>query len=134
MQTPVGFLLKIFNFLARVKKNYYLCTLIFFCKMNERYICYAVLAYWLLINVVAWLAYCIDKHKAKKGAWRIPEARLLWYAALGGSLGALIGMKQFRHKTQHWKFRILVPLFFLLQLAALVAFYTFRLGWWNWPL
>lgn len=102
--------------------------------MEQRYVYYAVCGYLLLINMVAWFAYYIDKRKAKKGAWRIPEARLLWYAALGGSVGALLGMTHFRHKTQHWKFRILVPLFLVLQMAAVLAWLTWKLGFWTCPI
>ena len=65
----------------------------------------------IALNLVAFALYGLDKLKAKRGAWRIPEATLLLIAALGGSLGALLGMELFRHKTKHWKFKVLVPLF-----------------------
>lgn len=73
--------------------------------------------YLLLINAAAFAIMCLDKHYAKTGHWRIPEATLLAAAALGGSLGALLGMQLARHKTRKWKFRILVPLFLCLHLA-----------------
>ena len=61
--------------------------------------------YYLIgINVLAFLLYGIDKAKAKRGAWRIAEKVLLGIGILGGSLGALAGMKLFRHKTRHWYF------------------------------
>ena len=61
--------------------------------------------YYLIgINVLAFLLYGIDKAKAKRGAWRIAEKVLLGIGILGGSLGALAGMKLFRHKTKHWYF------------------------------
>ena len=69
------------------------------------------------LNLLAFALYGVDKLKAKKGAWRIPEATLLLVAFLGGSLGALLGMELFRHKTRHAKFRILVPLFLILHIA-----------------
>ena len=76
-----------------------------------------LLAALLLMNLLAFALYGIDKLKAKKGAWRIPEATLLLVAFLGGSLGALLGMELFRHKTKHAKFKILVPLFLVLHIA-----------------
>ena len=79
-----------------------------------------LLAVLLLMNLLAFVLYGVDKLKAKKGAWRIPEATLLLVAFLGGSLGALLGMEVFRHKTKHAKFRILVPLFLILHIALAV--------------
>ena len=77
-----------------------------------------VLAVYLLVmNAVAYAAFGRDKRLALEGAFRIPEARLLLYAALGGALGAWIGMRAFHHKTKKWKFRILVPVCLLLHLA-----------------
>ena len=71
----------------------------------------------IALNLVAFALYGLDKLKAKRGAWRIPEATLLLIAALGGSLGALLGMELFRHKTKHWKFKVLVPLFLAAHIA-----------------
>ena len=76
-----------------------------------------ILAALLLVNIVAFAAYGIDKRKAQKGRWRIPESTLLLLAFFGGSLGALLGMRAFHHKTKHLKFKILVPLFLAMQLA-----------------
>lgn len=70
----------------------------------------------MLINIVAFAAYGIDKRKAQKGRWRISESTLLLLAFFGGALGALLGMRVFHHKTKHWKFKILVPMFLILQL------------------
>ena len=61
----------------------------------------------------------MDKNYAKKNRWRIPEAVLLFFAFAGGSLGSLLGMQVFRHKTKKLKFRILVPLFLLLHVVLL---------------
>ena len=69
------------------------------------------------VNALTFLLYGWDKLCAKKGWWRIPEKVLLLSAFFGGSLGALLGMKAFRHKTKHRKFTILVPLFLILQIA-----------------
>lgn len=74
----------------------------------------------LLVNVVTFLIYGIDKYKAKKGKWRISEATLLLMAVFGGSIGAWLGMKAFHHKTMHKKFYIGVPTIVILQLALAV--------------
>lgn len=79
--------------------------------------------YLAIINLVAFVAYGIDKWKAKNARWRTPEKTLILLAALGGALGAYAGMKYFRHKTQHKKFTICVPLFLILWVIGLVWFY-----------
>lgn len=77
-----------------------------------------VLIYYLLgINLLTFFVYGIDKWKARRDKWRVPEATLLMLAALGGSVGALLGMFVFHHKTKHKKFLIGVPLILLAQLA-----------------
>ena len=78
------------------------------------------------VNLVAFALYGLDKWKAKRGAWRIPEATLLLVAFLGGSAGALLGMELFRHKTKHWRFKILVPLFLILHIA--LGIYVLKSG------
>ena len=72
------------------------------------------------VNLVSFTLYGLDKLKAKKGLWRIRESTLLLIAALGGSVGALLGMEVFRHKTKHWQFKVLVPVFLVLHLALAV--------------
>ena len=62
----------------------------------------------------------IDKWKAKKNRWRIPEATLMTVAALGGSIGSLLGMYTVRHKTQHLKFTLGIPLILAVQIVAAV--------------
>lgn len=79
-----------------------------------------VFVYGLVINVAAFLLYGVDKKRAIKGQWRISEKTLLGVGAIGGSLGALLGMYCFRHKTKHWRFRILLPLFLLLQMGIVI--------------
>ena len=73
--------------------------------------------YVLILNFVTMLVYGIDKFKAKKGKWRIPESTLLLLAVLGGSIGAWFGMRVWRHKTQHMKFKYGIPVIFILQVA-----------------
>ena len=78
------------------------------------------LAYYLLaINAVAFIMYGIDKYKAKKAKWRIPEATLLLLAVLGGSIGAWMGMKLWHHKTMHKKFKYGIPAILLIQIALM---------------
>lgn len=79
-----------------------------------------ILLYLFAINIVAFFAFGIDKYKAKRDKWRIPESTLLSMAVLGGSIGALAGMKVWRHKTLHDKFRIGIPVIIALQIAAVV--------------
>lgn len=74
------------------------------------------LIYLLIINALGFLLMLIDKHKAKKKKWRIPEATLMGIAALGGSIGSLFGMYTFRHKTLHKKFTIGIPAILIAQL------------------
>ena len=76
-----------------------------------------VCAYLLVINAAEFILYGIDKHKAIKGKWRVPEATLIGIAALGGALGAFLGMLIWHHKTRKWKFRILVPLCLIVSLT-----------------
>ena len=78
----------------------------------------AVLIYLAVINIAAFILYGIDKQKARNHQWRISEACLICVAVLGGSVGALLGMFVFRHKTKHIKFLIGVPLILILQIAA----------------
>lgn len=61
-----------------------------------------------------------DKLKARRGAWRIPESTLMGVAAIGGSVGALIGMYRFRHKTRHVKFTLGIPLILIAQIALAI--------------
>ena len=71
--------------------------------------------YLIVINIVTWIAFGLDKWKAKSGKWRIPERTLLLLALIGGSLGALAGMIMFRHKTRKAKFFISVPVMFVVH-------------------
>ena len=77
-----------------------------------------ILLYLLIVNAVAFLLMLIDKQKARRKLWRIPEATLLLSAAIGGSIGALAGMYTFRHKTKHLEFTLGVPAILAAQIAA----------------
>jgi uncharacterized membrane protein YsdA (DUF1294 family) len=73
----------------------------------------------IALNIVTFLVYGIDKWKAKQGRWRISEATLLMLAVIGGSIGALLGMRVWHHKTQHKKFKYGLPLTLLAQIALI---------------
>lgn len=78
-----------------------------------------VLYYYLIaVNVLAFVLMGIDKRRAKKNAWRIPEKTLFLPVIFGGALGGVAGMRLFRHKTRHWYFKYGFPLLLLLQLAG----------------
>ena len=79
----------------------------------------ALLYYPIVINIVTFLVYGIDKWKAKQGSWRISEATLLILAVFGGSIGALLGMKVWRHKTMHKKFKYGLPLILIIQIILI---------------
>lgn len=78
-----------------------------------------LLLYLAIINIISFAMYGIDKVKAKLNKWRIPEVTLLGVACFGGSVGALLGMQLFRHKTKHIKFKILIPLFLILHIVVI---------------
>ena len=78
-----------------------------------------IIIYLIAINVVTFFLYGIDKWKAKRSKWRIPEATLLGLAVIGGSIGAWIGMKVWHHKTMHKKFKYGLPLILLAQIALI---------------
>ena len=80
----------------------------------------------LVIAVIIWLCvanlgtlilFGVDKKRAKEGRWRIPEKTLFLSAILGGSIGAILGMHLFRHKTKHWYFRYGLPAILLVQIG-----------------
>ena len=83
-----------------------------------------ILYYLIAINIITFFIYGIDKLKAKKGKWRIPESTLLLLAIIGGSIGAWLGIKVWHHKTLHKKFKYGIPLIVIAQIA--IAVYIFR--------
>lgn len=76
--------------------------------------------YLAIINIVTLIVYGVDKLKAKRHQWRIPESTLILLAVIGGSIGALLGMKIWHHKTKHKKFKYGIPIILALQLALAV--------------
>ena len=79
---------------------------------------WTVLLVWLaVINLLTFIVYGADKRRARKGKWRVPEKTLFLLPLLGGSVGALLGMRVFHHKTKHWYFVWGVPAILLAQIA-----------------
>lgn len=78
--------------------------------------------YLLAINIITFIIYGIDKYKAKKHKWRISEKALVGLAVIGGFVGAIAGMKIFRHKTKHMKFMIGVPIIAVIWIVVLVCY------------
>lgn len=78
------------------------------------------IVYLLLANLVGFVLMGVDKHKAKKKQWRIPEKTLFLPAILGGSIGALYGMHLFRHKTKHKSFKLGMPAILIVQMVLLI--------------
>jgi len=79
-----------------------------------------LLGAWALINLIVFALYGVDKRRARRGAWRIPERTLLLGTWLLGGVGALLGMKVFRHKTRHLAFQVSAPLGAALSLICLL--------------
>ena len=82
---------------------------------NKVTVCYLI-----SVNVLAFALMGIDKHKARRGAWRVSQKALFLPVLLGGGAGGCLGMRVFRHKTRHWYFRFGFPLIALLWLALIV--------------
>lgn len=74
-----------------------------------------IILYLIAVNALGFLLMLADKHRARKNLWRIPERTLIGTAIIGGSLGSLLGMYIFRHKTRHPKFTVGIPVILLLQ-------------------
>ena len=86
---------------------------------------WTVLLVWLaVINLLTFIVYGADKRRARKGKWRVPEKTLFLLPLLGGSIGALRGMRVFHHKTKHWYFVWGIPAILLAQIALAVWIYT----------
>lgn len=79
-----------------------------------------ILGYLLIINAIGFVVMLADKRRAQKKLWRIPEATLMTCAALGGSIGCLLGMYIFRHKTRHPKFTMGIPAILAVQVCLFI--------------
>ncbi|MBR5323870.1 MAG: DUF1294 domain-containing protein [Muribaculaceae bacterium] len=88
---------------------------------------YLFAIYIVAVNLFAYILYRIDKHKSKNTKWRISERTLIISALVGGSIGALLAMRVFRHKTKHKKFTIGVPFILVLQIAMLLLLFAEQL-------
>lgn len=82
-----------------------------------------IIIYLLIINVIAFLAMWIDKRKAEKGKWRISETTLLLLGVLGGSIGGMIGMYTFRHKTKKKRFTIGMPAILVIEILLYFIYF-----------
>lgn len=79
-----------------------------------------IVLYFVIINIIGFLIMFIDKQKAKRGAWRIPEKTIFIITALGGGIGTIAGMYAFRHKTQKLQFVIGLPFITILEIILIV--------------
>ncbi len=84
-----------------------------------------IIIYFVIINIIGFLIMFIDKQKAKKGAWRIPEKTLFIITALGGGIGTIAGMYTFRHKTQKLQFIVGLPLITILEIILAIYWIFF---------
>ena len=80
--------------------------------------------YLIIINIITFLAMWIDKTKAKKGKWRISEPTLLGLGVLGGSIGGMIGMYTFRHKTKKKRFTIGMPAILIVEILIYFIYFV----------
>ena len=79
-----------------------------------------IIIYLVVINIIAFFAMWIDKVKAKKSAWRIPESTLISLVLLGGGIGGIIGMYKFRHKTKKPRFYIGFPAILVAEIVIVI--------------
>lgn len=84
-----------------------------------------VLVYLLVVNVLGFVLMFVDKKRAQNKQWRIKEATLFLSAVIGGSIGSMLGMKVFRHKTKHLSFLIGMPAIFIVQVALVIGYFVY---------
>ncbi|MCC8162786.1 MAG: DUF1294 domain-containing protein [Lachnospiraceae bacterium] len=84
---------------------------------------YVITAYFIIVNLVGFALMGIDKRKARKHLWRIPEKTLFLASIIGGSVGTLLGMYVFHHKTKHWYFVVGMPLILIVHIILFVKFF-----------
>lgn len=80
-----------------------------------------LLVYFIAVNIIGLFLMGLDKYKAKKRLWRIPESTLFIIAIIGGSIGSIMGMYLFRHKTRHWYFVYGLPAILIIQIGLFLA-------------
>ena len=86
-----------------------------------------IIIYLLVVNIIGFFAMGLDKWKAKRGSWRIPENTLFMFTILGGGIGTIAGIYAFRHKTQKKKFTIGMPVIFILEVILIIyLLYIFK--------
>ena len=83
-----------------------------------------IIVYFIAINFISFTVMGVDKYKARKRAWRIPESTLFVLALIGGSIGSIAGMHFFHHKTRHWYFLYGMPAILIIQILIIVALVT----------
>ena len=81
--------------------------------------------YIIIINIITFIYYGIDKLKAKKGKWRTPESTLIRLAVIGGSIGAYLGTKIWHHKSLHKKFKYGIPIILIIQIALIYTIFLY---------
>ncbi|MDN4753961.1 DUF1294 domain-containing protein [Porphyromonadaceae bacterium W3.11] len=79
-----------------------------------------LLYYLIIINLLTFIIFGVDKWRAKAGKWRISEINLLLLVVMGGGIGAVLGMRVWRHKTKHKKFTLGVPIILLIQVLVYI--------------
>ncbi|MCD8363901.1 MAG: DUF1294 domain-containing protein [Lachnospiraceae bacterium] len=84
---------------------------------------YFIIIYLIIVNIVGFALMGIDKRKARKHLWRIPEKTLFLASIIGGSVGTLLGMYVFHHKTKHWYFVVGMPLILIVHIILFVKFF-----------
>ena len=95
-------------------------------KLEDIFTTQNIIIYLIVINIIGFLIMFIDKQKAKKGAWRIPEKTIFIITALGGGIGTIAGMYLFRHKTQKLNFIIGLPLITILEILLAIYYLFFN--------
>ena len=84
-----------------------------------------IIGYLLIVNVIGFVLMLVDKKRAQNNQWRIKEATLFLSAAIGGSIGSMLGMKVFRHKTKHLSFLIGMPVIFIIQVGLVIGYFLY---------
>ena len=83
-----------------------------------------IVVYLVVINLISFTTMGVDKSKARKRSWRIPESTLFVLALIGGSIGSIVGMHLFRHKTNHWYFLYGMPAILIIQILIVIILAT----------